>query len=114
MAVPASLFIQPIVQRTQSIGGSPVKVLDAQAKFSTIDSILAINLMDTPILVSIYVSTNNFLIIPPTQIPPKSILQLIKDSYFNLITGEFLLANSDASKNLFNINVEGRLFNEVA
>lgn len=113
MAVPASLFIQPIVQRTSSVSGAPVKVLDAQANFATIDSILAINIMDIPIFVSVYVSTNNFLIIPPTLVQPKSILQLIKDSYFNLNTGEFLLANSDASRNLFNINVEGRLFTEV-
>lgn len=113
MSVPGSLFIQPILQRTSSVGGASVKVLDAQANFVTIDSILSINIMDTPIFVSVYISTNNFLIIPPTLIQPKSTLQLIKDSYFNLNTGEFLLANSDASRNLFNINIEGRLFTEV-
>jgi hypothetical protein len=113
MSVPLSLFIQPIIQRTSSISSPATEVLSAQEKFAMIDSILAVNLMEIPIFVSVYVSTNNFLIIPTVKIEPKSILQLLKESYFCLETGETLLANSDSSQNLFNINIEGRVFLEV-
>ncbi len=113
MAVPASLFIQPIIQRTSSISSPPVLILSAQTKFSVIDSILAVNLMSVPIFVSVYISTNSFIVIPPVQIPENSIMQLIKESYFSLNTGETLYASSDSSQNLFNINVEGRVFLEV-
>jgi hypothetical protein len=113
MAVPASLFIQPILQRTQSVSSPATTVLSEQTNLSIIDSILAVNITDEPIFVSVYVSTNNFLIIPPVQILPNSILQLLKESYFSLATGETLLAMSDSSQNLFNINIEGRVFLEV-
>ena len=114
MSIPASLFIQPIVQRTQLISSPATTVLSAQTKFSTIDSILAVNLSNIPIFVSVYISTNNFLVIPPVEIQPNSILQLLKESYFSLTTGETLLASSDSSQNLFNINVEGRVFLEIS
>lgn len=113
MAVPASLFIQPIVVRTQSISSPQRQVFPAQVNFSRIESILVVNIMDIPIFVSIYVSTDNFMIIPPTQIQPKSTLELLNGSYFSLITGETLLASSDDYQNLFNINVEGKSFKEV-
>lgn len=113
MAVTPSLFIQPILQRTQGISNPPVTVLSAQTNYSIIDSILAVNTMPTPIFVSVYISTNNFLVIPPVLVPANSILQLLKDSYFALNTGETLIATSDSSQNLFNINIEGRVFLEL-
>lgn len=113
MSVTPSLFIQPILQRTANISSPMSEVLSAQTNYATIDSILAVNLMSTPIFVSVYVSTNNFLIIPPVQVPANSILQLIKEAYFSLNTGETLLAMSDSSQNLFSINVEGKIFLEV-
>lgn len=114
MSVPLSLFIQPILQRTQGISSPKVTVLSAQAKYSIIDSILAVNLSSVPIFVTVYISTNLFIVVPPVKIQPNSTLQLLKDSYFALNTGEALLASSDSSQNLFNINIEGRLFLEVA
>lgn len=114
MSVPASLFIQPIVQRTQSISSPATQVLDAQTNFSMIDSILVSNLMNVDIFVSVYISTNSFLVIPPVMVPANSILQLLKESYFSLNTGETLFASSDSSQNLFNINIEGRVFTEIS
>ena len=114
MAVPASVFIQPILQRTQNISSPSTEVLSAQTNYAMIDSILAINLMSVPIFVSVYVSTNNFLIIPPIQVQPNSMLQLLKEAYFCLNTGETLLATSDSSQNLFSMNVEGKVFLEIA
>lgn len=113
MSVPGSLFIQPIVQRTASVGSPAVLVLSAQTNFVEINNILAINITDSPILVYVYVSTNNFLIIPPTKVDPRSKLQLLQESFFGLKTGETLLARSDSSQNLFNIVVEGKLFKEL-
>jgi hypothetical protein len=114
MSVPASLFIQPILQRTQGISSPKVTVLSAQEKYSIIDSILAVNLSNIPIFVTVYISTNLFVVVPSTQIQPNSILQLLKEAYFGLNAGEILLASSDSSQNLFNINIEGRLFLEVS
>jgi hypothetical protein len=70
--------------------------------------------MNIPILVSIYVSSNNFLIIPDVKIEPTSVLQVLKESYFSLSIGETLLASSDDYNNFFNITVEGRLFTELS
>jgi hypothetical protein len=114
MAITPSLFIQPILQRTQNISNPRSEVLSVQTNYAMIDSILAINLMSIPIFVSVYVSTNDFLIIPTVQVQPNSILQLLKESYFCLNTGETLLATSDSSQNLFSINVEGKIFLEIA
>ena len=112
--VTPSLFIQPILQRTQGISSPMSQVLDAQTNFSTIDSILAINLSNIPIFVSVLISTNNFIVVPPTQIQPNSMIELLKGAYFSLDTGEILLASSDSSQNLFNINIEGKLFLEIS
>ncbi len=114
MSIPASLFIQPILQRTQGISSPMSKVLDAQTNFSTIDTILAVNLSNFSIFVSIYISTGLFIVVPRIEIPPNSIRQLLGDSYFSLDTGEYLLASSDSSQNLFNINIEGKLFLEIS
>ncbi len=111
--VTPSLFIQPILQRTQGISSPWSQVLDAQTNFSTIDSILAVNLSDVPIFVSVMISTGSFIVVPPTKIQPNSILQLLQGAYFSLDTGEILLASSDSSQNLFNINIEGKLFLEI-
>ncbi len=113
MSVPGSLFIQPVIQRTASVGSPSVLVLSSQTNFIEINNIFAINLTDSPILVSLYVSTNNFLIIPPTKIEPNTKLQLLQEPFFGLNTGETLLARSDSSQNLFNIVVEGKLFKEL-
>lgn len=113
MSVVPSLFLQPIVQRTANVSLSPVEVLSAQTNFSAIDNILVVNLMDIDIFVSIYISSSNFLIIPKVKVTANSILQLLKDSYFCLETGSTLSAVSDSSQNLFNIQVEGRVFKEV-
>ena len=113
MAVTPSLFIQPIVQRTQNISNPLTTVLSSQTNFSIIDNILAINITAVPIFVSLYISTNNFLIIPSVEIQPNSTLELLKGSYFGLQTGETVLATSDSSQNLFNITVEGRVFLEI-
>lgn len=112
MTIP-SLFLQPILQRTQGISSPMSVVLDAQTNFSTIDSILAVNLSNISIFVSVYVSTGLFNIIPGIEIAPNSILQLLQGAYFSLDSGEYLLASSNSSQNLFNINIEGRLFLEV-
>ena len=113
MSVPASLFIQPIIQRTAAVSSPAVLVMSERTNFVEINNIFAINLTEYPILVSIYVSTDNFLIIPPTKIEPNSKLQLLQESFFGLNTGEKLLAHSDSSQNLFNIVVEGKLFKEL-
>lgn len=113
MSVPASLFIQPILQRTQGISSPMSTVLSAQTKYSIIDSILAVNLSNVPIFVTVYISTGLFIVVPSMQIQPNSILQLLKESYFGLATGETLLASSDSSQNLFNINIEGKVLLEI-
>ncbi len=113
MAVPASLFIQPVIQRTQSISSPYTTVLSAQTNYSIIDSILVVNLSNVPIFVVVKISANDFIVVPPVQIQPNSTLQLLKESYFGLNTGETLLASSDSSQNLFNINIEGSVFLEI-
>ena len=113
MVVPGSLFIQPVIQRTAAVSSPSVLVMSQKANYVEINNIFAINLTDFPILVSVYVSTNNFLIIPPTKIEANSKLQLLKESFFGLNTGETLFAKSDSSQNLFNIVVEGRSFTEL-
>jgi hypothetical protein len=114
MSVPASLFVQPILQRTQNVSSPMFKVLDAQTNFSTIDSILVSNISNVSIFVSVYISTGLFKVVPDVEVKPNSILQLLQGAYFSLDTGEYLLASSDSSQNLFNINVEGKYFLEVS
>ena len=113
MSVPGSLFIQPFIQRTPSVSISIVEVLSPRSNFSTVDSILITNIMPFDIFVFIRVSTGNFLIIPKTNVPAGSVLQLLNESYFNLNSNESLLAYSDSSQNSFNITVEGRSFTEL-
>jgi len=114
MSVPASLFIQPILQRTANVSSPMYKVLDVQTNFSTIDNILVSNTSNVSIFVSVYVSTGLFNIIPRTEVKANSILELLNGSYFSLDTGEYLLASSDSSQNFFNINIEGKYFLEVS
>lgn len=114
MSVPASLFIQPILQRTENVSSPMYKVLDAQTNFSTIDNILVSNTSNVSIFVSVYISTGLFNIIPRTEVKANSILELLQGSYFSLDTGEYLLASSDSSQNFFNINIEGKYFLEVS
>lgn len=114
MAVPASLFIQPFVQRTAGVSLPAIKVLDAQTKYAVVDSIFVTNANSFPIFVTIYVSNGNFILIPNVQVPANSFFKVVEEAYFGLPTGQTLFASSDSSQNLFNISVEGRVFLEVA
>ena len=114
MSVPASLFIQPILQRTENVSSPMYKVLDVQTNFSTIDNILVSNTSNVSIFVYVYISNGLFNIIPRTEVKANSILELLQGSYFSLDTGEYLLASSDSSQNFFNINIEGKYFLEVS
>ena len=113
MSIPASLFVQPVFTRSNSVSNPKTLVFGAQDNFAYIDNILVINLINSPIFVSVYISTNDFMIIPPTEILPYSVFEILKGCYFSLNAGETLFATSDSSQNLFNISVEGRVFTEI-